>query len=281
MNFLLSSQKSQFYRTLQRSIRLRVQVPNMKPSHQQLFSTVSTDHNDHTSTTILTSKLVENPLHHLKKTAERRKLCDENGFRKDNKHWTFAFSIADNSEGGIKKAPILRTVNFQRVTEDGIDFIMKNRGHSSDLLFAKDQYISFLYTHGQYLPGEKVEQWRAQGICHPLRMKEVIQHAPSHTIVEMVASHRAHKEGDAREDMDLSHFLDIVQETRAELDKGEVPTIELEEAIRAWRFVPAQIEKMVGGPDQVMWDRKEWVREEDSTKSEGGNWIEPKRLMPF
>mmetsp|Transcript_20074 Transcript_20074/g.25356 ORF Transcript_20074/g.25356 Transcript_20074/m.25356 type:complete len:155 (-) Transcript_20074:103-567(-) len=154
---------------------------------------------------------------------------------------------------------------------------MKNRGHSSDLLFAEDQYVSFLYTEGKYLPGQTVQQWRAQGICSPIRLKEVLQCAPTFTIVEMVASVRANKEGDAREDMDVSHILELVQEARAELDKGDISKLELDEAIRAWRFMPHKVERMVGGPNQPMWDRKEWVREE----VEGSEWIEPKRLMPF
>lgn len=168
-------------------------------------------------------------------------------------------------------------VNFQRVSENGIDFIMKNRGHASDLLFKKDQYISFLYTFGKYVPGQKIEQWRAQGLCHPMRLKEFMGHAPPYNIVEMVASVRANKEGDVREDMEMSHIVELVQETRVELEKGEIAISEIEDAVRAWRFVPHQVEKMVGGHNQVMWDRKEWIREE----GEAGDWVAPKRLMPF
>lgn len=223
-------------------------------------------------------KKVENPLDVMKSFSQMRDLCDENGFRKGMVHWTFALAINDiHSESEKRKAPVLRTVNFQRVTPDGIDFIMKNRGHSSDLLFAEDQYVSFLYTEGKYLPGQTVQQWRAQGLCNPIRLKEVLQCAPTSTVVEMVASVRANKEGDAREDMDLSHILELVQETRAELNKGDISKLELDEAIRAWRFVPYKIERMVGGPNQPMWDRREWVREEDGDSS----WVEPKRLMPF
>lgn len=172
------------------------------------------------------------------------------------------------------KAPILRTVNFQRVSEKGIDFVMKNRGYASDLLFVKDQRMSFLYTLGKYLPGQTVQQWRAHGLCEPIRLKEIIDRVPNFTIVEMVASVRANKEGDSREDMDLSHFTEILQQTRGELDRGEVTMMELEEAVRAWRFIPCQIEQMVGGPEQIMWERHEWLHKE-------GKWIKPVRLMPF
>lgn len=218
-----------------------------------------------------------NPLIMLKSMSQKLQLCDENGFRKKDCHWTFALSIADcdeimNSE--IKKAPILRTVNFQRVTEKGIDFVMKNRAHASDLLFLADKYVSFLYTTGKYVPGEKIEQWRAQGRCEPIRLNELIDYVPLYTIVEMVASVRANKEGDKREDMDLSHFTELLQQTRLDLEKGEVPMLELEEAVRAWRFIPNQVERMVGGPNQTMWDRKEWTCTD-------GKWIEPTRLMPF
>jgi hypothetical protein len=151
---------------------------------------------------------------------------------------------------------------------------MKNKGHASDLLFLTDQYTSFLYTFGKYLPGQKIEQWRAQGLCQPIRLKEVINHVPPYTIVEMVASVRANKEGDKRDDMDVSHFTELIQQTRIDLERGDVPMMELEEAVRAWRFVPYQVERMVGGPDQLMWDRKEWIYKD-------GKWIEPVRLMPF
>ena len=151
---------------------------------------------------------------------------------------------------------------------------MKNRGHGSDLLFVDDQYMSFLYTFGKYLPGQKVEQWRAQGLCQPIRLQEIISYVQPHSIVEMVASVRANKEGDSRSDMDYSHFVELVQQTRLDLDNDEVSMMELEEAVRGWRFVPIQVERMVGGPDQMMWDRSEWVRE-------GDHWVKPHRLMPF
>jgi hypothetical protein len=218
-----------------------------------------------------------NPLSTLKSISQKLKLCDENGFRKKDCHWTFALSIVDcdgTMDSEMKKAPILRTVNFQRVTENGIDFVMKNRGHASDLLFLTDQCVSFLFTTGKYLPGQRIEQWRAQGLCEPIRLQEVIDYVPPYTIVEMVASVRANKEGDKREDMDLSHFTELIQQTRVDLEKGEVPMMELEEAVRAWRFVPNQVERMVGGPDQTMWNRKEWICKD-------GKWIEPTPLMPF
>lgn len=224
----------------------------------------------------------QNPLLKLKSTAQDFDLCDGEGFRKDNRHWTFALSIIDHTSGttnAMKKAPILRTVNFQRVSDKGIDFVMKNRGAASDVLFMKDQQLSFLFTVGKYLPGQTIQQWRSQGLCEPIRLKEIIDHVPPFTIVEMVASVRANKEGDSRADMDLSHFTELVQQTREDLDQGEVSMMELEEAIRAWRFVPDQIEQMIGGPDQIMWERNEWHRGEDG-KGEN-DWVKPVRLMPF
>ena len=256
----------------------------------------------------------KNPLNELKSVSQRFDLCDDHGCGKQDRHWTFALSIVDHdgtsfemkkvrfsflifvctfimsSNGNLniyymhlyssmlsQQAPILRTVNFQRISEKGIDFLMKNRGHASNLLFLKDQYVSFLFTHGKYEPGEKVEQWRAKGLCQPLRLKEVIDYAPEFTIVEMVASMRANKEGDSRADMELSHFEELVQEARSEYQQDQVPIMELEEAVRAWRFVPYQMEQMIGGPDQLMWNRKEWVREEDDS----AEWVEPTQLMPF
>jgi len=154
---------------------------------------------------------------------------------------------------------------------------MKNKGYASNLLFVKDKQISFLHTFGKYLPGEKVEQWRATGYCTPLKLDEVLDHLPEYTVVEMVASVRANKEGDKREDMDVSHFVELVQETRDDFKNGNISMLELDEAIRAWRFVPNQMEKMTGGPGQIMWDRREWFRGE----MDGSDWKEPEQLMPF
>lgn len=227
-------------------------------------------------TETMTKRVGENPLDHLKSLSQARKFCDVDGFRKPDCHWTFVISMSQcGDDGGSDiKAPILRTINFQRISENGIDFIMKNKGHSSNLLFVKDKEISFLHTFGKYKPGEKVEQWRATGYCTPLKLKEILDHVPEYTVVEMVASVRANKEGDGRADMDVSHFMELVQETRDEFAHGRISMLELDEAMRAWRFVPKQMEKMVGGPGQVMWDRREWYRDEKG-------WKEPEQLMPF
>lgn len=40
---------------------------------------------------------VKNPLLKLKSIAETFDLCDKNGFRKVDRHWTFALSIVDSS----------------------------------------------------------------------------------------------------------------------------------------------------------------------------------------
>jgi len=51
---------------------------------------------------------------------------------------------------------------------------------------------------------------------------------------------------------------------------------ELNSCIQAWRFVPEAMEKMSGGPDEIMWDRLEFTREEGSS-----TWRAPTQLMPF
>jgi len=223
---------------------------------------------------IVEHTVIENPLDQLKSLSKSRNLCDKDGFRKEDNHWAFVLSMSGDGSSSETKAPILRTVNFQRISENGIDFIMKNRGYASNSLFVKDKQVSFLHTFGKYKAGEKVEQWRATGYCKPLKLKEVIDHLPEYTVVEMVASVRANKEGDERADMDISHFMELIQETRNDFANREISMLELEEAVRAWRFVPKQMEKMVGGPGQIMWDRREWVKEDNV-------WKEPDQLMPF
>ena len=88
----------------------------------------------------------------------------------------------------------MRTVNFLRVAENGIDFVTKKRN-----IFVKSQNpLSLLYTDGRYRIGEIVAQWRADGICEEIELLDVINKIPSYTRTEMVASSRAralnHKE---------------------------------------------------------------------------------------
>jgi len=224
------------------------------------------------------------PLELLRKTSEDRNLCDATGFRRPGIHWVFNIAATN---GDITQPPSLRTLGFQRATAAGVDFVTKI-GSASDLL-TDNKPVSFLYRHGKYKAGETVEQWRAEGFCYDLDLDELLHHVPHYTITGMVASKRAEKELAEKEETEQNsvsagrlvmerqtHFVELIQATRVHLENGEISKEELAESLRAFRFKPTRVERMVGGPDAVMWDRWEWLRE-----NEDANWSEPNHLLPY
>jgi len=102
----------------------------------------------------------------------------------------------------ILQAPNLRTINFQRVSDEGIDFICKSKPKS---IFANNKPVSFIYAVGKYRPGETVVQWRAEGICQHIDLDKVLDHVPEYTITQIVASARAREESHASSE-DVSAF---------------------------------------------------------------------------
>ncbi len=92
------------------------------------------------------------------------------------------------------QAPTLRTLDFQRVTPSGIDFIRK-RGKGAAGLASSGKSSTLLCSFGQYRPGETVEQWLAEGQCEQINLLEedgsgrnLLSVIPSRSIVEIVAS---------------------------------------------------------------------------------------------
>uniref|UniRef100_A0A7S2KDZ2 Uncharacterized protein n=1 Tax=Leptocylindrus danicus TaxID=163516 RepID=A0A7S2KDZ2_9STRA len=228
------------------------------------------------------------PLDLLKDASERRRLCNKDGFRTPNKHWVFQISVSPSNPNVM--APVLRTVGFQRVGDHGIDFIMK-RGVGSALLSDR-RPASMLYTEGHYLPGEHVEQWRADGHCDVLDLHEVFDNVSHATITGMIGSKRAAKEAEqlfgsnvdqcqvVSKDRQVlpnhSHFIELVQNIRLDLENGDISNEEIEDSVQAYRFYPNRMERMIGSPDQVVWDRWEWMLEQD-----GKDWKDPVHLLPY
>ncbi len=103
----------------------------------------------------------------------------------------------------IPKPPKIKTVNFQRVSEKGIDFVSRKiQGSSRDTsTFTEKKPISFLYSEGKYQLGESIVQWRADGVCTKIDLKEILKHIPKYTIAEMVATDRAKKESNLSSDV--------------------------------------------------------------------------------
>lgn len=72
-----------------------------------------------------------------------------------------------------------------------------------------------------------------------------------------------------------SHYLEVVQKTRQRLLSGELRRDELNKSVMLVKFVPTRMERYIGGPDQVIWDRWEWKRDGNAS------WSEPTRLLPY
>eukprot|EP00565_Helicotheca_tamesis_P000567 CAMPEP_0185729602 /NCGR_PEP_ID=MMETSP1171-20130828/6524_1 /TAXON_ID=374046 /ORGANISM="Helicotheca tamensis, Strain CCMP826" /LENGTH=225 /DNA_ID=CAMNT_0028398481 /DNA_START=233 /DNA_END=910 /DNA_ORIENTATION=- len=223
-------------------------------------------------------KVGSDPLELLRSTSEKRDFCGADGKRRPGVHWIFGMSTT----GGDDVAPNLRTVGLQRITEHGIDYV--TRTHSSSTSSISELPSSILYTVGKYSPGESIEQWRGEGYSEPLDLGELLDCIPHYTIVEMIASRRGRlelkekdqEEHDERTIIDRrTHFMELVQKTRIELENGDITHDEMSQSIAAYRYIPNRMERMIGGPDHIMWDRWEWNREN------GGEWLEPRHLLPY
>ena len=123
------------------------------------------------------------------------------------------FSLAVTPDD-TNQPPNLRTVGVQRISDAGIDFVMKKGSGTCDSL-AQGRPLSFLHLQGRYMPGETAEQWRGEGVCErmPVLQEDILKKLPSYTVVSMVASKRLENEkggtGEAVSDsFDVSTVVD-------------------------------------------------------------------------
>ncbi|KAL3937513.1 MAG: hypothetical protein SGBAC_007405 [Bacillariaceae sp.] len=226
-----------------------------------------------------------NPLEVIKKGCLQRNLCDENGYRRPGLHWTFSIAVSPDDP---TKPPNLRTVGVQRVSEDGIDFIMKKGCGTCDFL-ASGKPLSILHLQGRYMPGETVEQWRGEGICEIRPLSEIRDKLPTYSIVAMLSSKLIEKgKGDMLEELkdkvsgkrlameNKSRTTELIQSTRLAYENGEISDAAVEESIQAFRFKPSRLECMIGGPDSVLWNRWEWQTNDENNDT----WNPAKALLP-
>lgn len=178
-----------------------------------------------------------NPLEVIRSQCTNRHLCDELGYRRPGVHWVLSLAVTPDDVTLVRrkyvtldcqdkervyrphhflrfflplllrdychtKPPDLRTVGVQRVSNDGIEFVMKKGSGTCDAL-AGGRPISILHLQGRYMPGETAEQWRGEGFCERMVMSpELLNNLPSYTITSMVASKRLEMEkGDLVEEL--------------------------------------------------------------------------------
>jgi hypothetical protein len=193
------------------------------------------------------------------------------------------------------QSPNLRTVGLERITAAGLEFVLKDGPVAHAV--AQGRPISVLWTHGQLRMGEEAAQWRAEGHCSRIRVADVIDLVPHFTLCSILASRRFLQESAATSEIpsvetcsvsqfrrameQKSHFVELMQKTRSEVEQKLVSIEEWEDAIRAFRFYPDRIECMHGGPDAVLWDRWEWHRDNEGDCPEGSlAWQSAQQLIP-
>ena len=178
------------------------------------------------------------PLHLMVTECKRRNLCDETGYRLPGVHWTL--SVAATAEDPLQvrcskifarnhfcyiiyslryllssaiflfmQAPFLRTIGIQRISENGIDFVVK-KGSGCSKTFVSGRPISVLHLKGKYVAGEIVEQWRAEGHCEKIPLAEVIDVIPSYTLNAMIATKRLEQEIEMKFNSDVSFEICII-----------------------------------------------------------------------
>lgn len=223
-------------------------------------------------------------------------LCDSNGLRNPGVNWVSQIAYAQP----FSAAPSLKTVTFQQVSGFGLDFIMKRpESHSPSSVtdLCKSPFVSILFMSGDYQfnAGDTVEQWRGEGTAIEIDLEELISVAPNYGLVGMLASKRATDElrkieGILSQPLQPStdmhrtaiekhaKFIELVQQTRRELENGNVTREELEEAIIAFRFFPNRMERLQGGCDLLTWDRWEWKMQTDE---KGYSSWDVRQLLPF
>lgn len=235
------------------------------------------------------------PLELLRRAAERKMLCDSQGHRRPGVNWMFQLAVTQS----FTDVPSLKTVTFQQVSPDGIDFIMKRPdvGKTSTVgVLSELPKVSLLYLSGDYRAGDTIEQWRGEGTVYEIDLKDIVSFAPNHSLVLMLASKRATSqlrklEGVITPSLEPletevhrtriekhSKFVELVQHTHRELENGNISREEIEEAICAFRLVPDRLERMIGGPDMVTWDRWEWKKQ---TGDKGDTSWDVRHLLPF
>ena len=103
-----------------------------------------------------------NPLTQLKQQSNALGCCNDAGERTTDGTCATPWAMQIAYSAGDGKPPTLKTVGFQRVTEDGVDFMTAK--HATNL---NGVPVSICYAAGQYPPesGSKCSQWRIEGIC--------------------------------------------------------------------------------------------------------------------
>lgn len=174
---------------------------------------------------------VVNPLTQLKEQSAALGACNEQGERSSDGSTATPWAMQIAYSAGEGKAPALKTVGFQRVSEEGIDFMTAKHAQNLDGLA-----VSICYTAGAYPPeeGSKCSQWRIEGTCKGIGADLMCAKPGSLAQVLSSAAWRQDKEADEAGRVVLDDAEGLAQQTEAikeRLANEEVTEEELAGAI--------------------------------------------------
>ena len=242
------------------------------------------------------AQLDPSPLREMQKQCVARSICDDGGHRLPGAQW--GFQLAQIHRGAHEKAfPRVRTVGFQRVSECGLDYLMKR---PDPAISRYSDEVAINYTYGGYPPpeGDVCEQWRAEGVAVEIAVENILGTAPLGSFAQIVVCAHAAPDaawadadggGGARAMLaDAAACADEVDAMKDAIAGDRVPMGDLAAALLVQRLIPRRVEVLRNVAGGRIWDRFEWVNEgfDDDVKANAADapltsWSAPRRLVPY
>ena len=246
------------------------------------------------------ARLARCPLTEMRYRAAQLSRCNAAGFRLPGAPWAFQLARSSMQEEEGFAAPMLKTVGFQRVSELGVDFLVRRSPDSGGGNATVTTFVgAFCYVEGAYPPveGAVCEQWRGEGVAEEIPVSAIRATAPLPSFAQILACSARGDEGGGeggggqRPTLgDRTAFVDEVRALKAQLAAGGVPDNEIEGAVQAFRLRPSRMELLRSGPD--IWERFEWQSQASGPSGAGAGvsadadappllWCNPRQLLPY
>ena len=195
----------------------------------------------------------------MRENALQLGICDANGFRQSGMPWAFQLAEVDKSSFLSCK-----TVGFQRVSEDGIDYLVMDRtshkSNSQNKLPLFQKTVALCYVEGVYPPptGTLCEQWRVEGAVQRISVDRILNTAPLSSFAQILACYEVRLQAcdpgsriDLRESestnkgcssVSLEMFLEKVKEIKGKLERKEICIEDIDKAMAVYRVLPKRME---------------------------------------
>lgn len=183
-------------------------------------------------------KLASNPLIELQTRSFIRGVCNKEGFRLSGAPW--AFQYAENTN---QKFPVIKTLGFQRISEEGVTFIVRNKTNQSQKI------VSICYVEGIYPPLEDkfCEQWRMEGLAEKMPTKTALETAPPGSLAQIIAVSRWGQSHETRDMTKLNEdqkekFVILVRKILTELKEKRIKDEEVDTCVAMFKLFPSRVE---------------------------------------